>query len=514
MADLHYSHPHAQVVYVCDKPLDVPNDKKLWAWDSTTGELITSDDEGELRYRAHWADYLFEYDPDAPESSIEGLPVEWGLTCRKRAVSFPDASAMFFRPSSELFRNNAPCPTKVAEPVGRGDRSFMASPPSGKPSCDPPKKDPMRVYVCARPPGIGNDVDRWASRDVKGNLLTNSDKVFAEKVAKANIIFIFDKTAFPESVCWFTDDPSTLSCPDQRIPTSCNHAVLSELLWMNALPSRRSPSTGSPKNGDGQTTETSSPNGKDAPLNFAESIARNLMFAGAILSGNTSSPATQPNGKRYGMVGGKDAGGPDFLVLQAASGVFAVIGIPFKSGKDFIKSVIRAVNEGKVAAIVNPNVLSKEMAELLAKEPTAKEVEAAIKAWERGDRKALQEAVDSMESFGKAMAPSLRDAAVILPYSRAKIFTAGWEGKLQAHHLLEVDMADDVLGMEMKAIDDIPAIILSKEQHEFISAQLAKAQKELQRNVKPGDTPSPAQVWAMYQDVYKGYPSWLDAIKG
>ncbi|HRI69016.1 MAG TPA: hypothetical protein PK156_32520, partial [Polyangium sp.] len=62
-----------------------------------------------------------------------------------------------------------------------------------------------------------------------------------------------------------------------------------------------------------------------------------------------------------------------------------------------------------------------------------------------------------IDSFGKAMGPSLAEAGVIMPYSRAKIFTRGWEGKFQAHHLLEVEMAKDTMKMDAKAINDIPA---------------------------------------------------------
>ncbi|MBK9260603.1 MAG: hypothetical protein IPM54_12365 [Polyangiaceae bacterium] len=267
----------------------------------------------------------------------------------------------------------------------------------------------------------------------------------------------------------------------------------------------------SPKKGDGQTTSTSGPDGNGPPLNFLQVLSRNLAIAGALASGDTSGSLEDPNGSRYGIPSGKNAGGPDLLLLQAAAGTFAVIGIPFKSGKEFIETVTRALSQKKVAGILDPKVLSREIAEQLAHEPEQAVIDKAIAALKQGNTKPFE----ALESFGKAMAPSLRDAAVILPYSRAKIFTRGWEGKFQAHHVLEVDVAEDVFGMGKQAIDDIPAIILSKEQHELITGRLTKAHNELLDTLKKTEKKlEPADVWQMYQKVYKDYPSWLTAIEG
>ncbi|MBK9260596.1 MAG: hypothetical protein IPM54_12330 [Polyangiaceae bacterium] len=102
------------------------------------------------------------------------------------------------------------------------------------------------------------------------------------------------------------------------------------------------------------------------------------------------------------------------LLLQAAAGTFAIIGIPFKSGKEFIETVTRALSQKKVAGILDPKVLSREIAEELPKDPTKAQLDKALQG-------------EIVESYGMAMAMSLRDAGTILPYSRAQIFTAGWE---------------------------------------------------------------------------------------
>ena len=157
---------------------------------------------------------------------------------------------------------------------------------------------------------------------------------------------------------------------------------------------------------------------------------------------------------------------------------------------------------------LDPKVLTEELAEKLAKEPEQEAVEDTIKAIKEGKE------IDDwpIDSFGKAMGPSLAEAGVIMPYSRAKIFTRAWEGKLQAHHLLEVEMAGRTLDMDAKAIDDIPAIVLSDAQHTRITNKLNEVRAEILGGV---DRKLEAhELWKVYQEAYKDSPAWLDAIKG
>ncbi|MBK9263210.1 MAG: hypothetical protein IPM54_25830 [Polyangiaceae bacterium] len=500
MADLQWSNPRADVVHICDKPLDVPEGVNLWAWNSATGQLVTGDDPAELRWFAHRADVLFEYDPDAPRSSVSRMPPEYGLTCERPAASYPQWT---FLPSSTVFFGpNQPC----AEAARRADPHWLAVVPGSKPPSK--KKDPPRLRVCVRPSWVKDDVGAWAVfNDVKEKRLTASAMKFAEEAAKADAIFVFDANAPPVSACWFTEDPTKLRCPGKRVPKTCTEEALSELLHFDKGVDAY---TGHSMKCDGQTTSTSSPDGNGPPLNFVEVLARNLAIAGALASGDTSGSLKDPHGKRYGMLGGKSADGPDWLVLQAAAGTFAIIGIPFKSGKEFLATFRRALTEGKAATILDPKVLSKEIAEQLAHEPEKAAVNKVIDAWKLGDTKAVEKAVDALESFGKTMAPSLREAGVTLPYSRAKIFTRGWEGKFQAHHILEVDMGDKVFKLG-KAIDDVPAIVLSDAEHKAVT----KALEEARATILAGTGkkyPDKQQLWAIYQKVYAGKPAWLEAI--
>lgn len=524
-SDLRYSHPDIPIVYVCDKPLDVPDDVDFWGFDFITRKLVTAEDPAELR-TFDAADKFFKYDPDAPESSAQEMPSEYGLTCRKRAKAFADASLLFFAPEAELWKTGAPCPAMVAE-VGRADPRLLAAPVGAacKPTSQAKKKVPHRLHACARPEGVPQSAAEWAKAPPGSeSKWTTSGKDFAEASANSDLIFVFDEKAIPETIYYFVTDPSKLQCPNQRPPLPYDQVKKTDMLAILNLASIQAaaikpgsgqgngqstlpPATASsaPKNGDGQTTTTSSPDGKGKPLSFTEILTRNLSIIAALANADTSGSLKDPNGERYGMVGGTNVGGPNLEILQLTAGVFSLVGNPIKSGNDLIELVTKARANKKVVGILDPNVLSKELAEKMAKEPTPEEMKAILEAIEKGKELPY-------ESFGKAMAKSLNEAQVIMPYSRAEIFTKGWEAKFQAHHIFEVNMFDRLGKGELAK--DGPAVILSKAEHDAITGELAKARKTMLENVaKANRDVQPADVWAMYQKAYAGRPEWLEAIE-
>ena len=376
MGDLQYSAPKAEVVSICDKPLDVPPGINLWAYDTVTGRIVTGEDPGELRYFAGMAaDMLFQYDRDAPAASVKKMPARFGLACRKPKSFLPDSTAVF--PVEQA----CPVKLKVAEVVeDRPDPRFFAAPPGSNPR-HAKKKDPLRVHVCVRPSWVREGVYEWAMiKDLEASRLTPSAKEFAEKAANAETIFILDDKAPPESVYWFVTDPAMLSCPNKPRPKPYELVVRCGMLeWYASADTRadelragntsgngktasgsggqgtgQTATTSNPNGqGDGKTTETSSPDGKGPPLNFLESLSRNLQYVAAIARGDTSGSAKDPNGARYGMLGGKNEGGPDFLLLQMAAGTFSIIQNPFKTGKQFIETeTIAAQRANKVGEIL------------------------------------------------------------------------------------------------------------------------------------------------------------------
>lgn len=124
MGDLLYSNPRASSTRVCGHPGDVYEHNKLWAVNWTTGEVVTDDDEAELRSFAWQADAFFEYDPNAPASSASAYPPQYGFVCRKPIAFLPDSTALTLPksvlPSTAELRQK-PCPKKVATDGARPD---------------------------------------------------------------------------------------------------------------------------------------------------------------------------------------------------------------------------------------------------------------------------------------------------------------------------------------------------------------------------------------------------------
>jgi hypothetical protein len=88
------------------------------------------------------------------------------------------------------------------------------------------------------------------------------------------------------------------------------------------------------------------------------------------------------------------------------------------------------------------------------------------------------------------------------PYPAAK-FTAGHEGAYQAHHIIEKKWVEK--GLIKVNADEIPAVILTDAEHKLFNKKLAEAALKPPKN--------PAELWSMYQEVYKNKPYWLKAIE-
>jgi hypothetical protein len=66
--------------------------------------------------------------------------------------------------------------------------------------------------------------------------------------------------------------------------------------------------------------------------------------------------------------------------------------------------------------------------------------------------------------------------------------------------------------MDAKAIDNIPAIILTEAEHIEMTNNLNAARNEVMGGAN--QIPSPQQLWKIYQKAYAARPAWLEAIKG
>jgi hypothetical protein len=115
--------------------------------------------------------------------------------------------------------------------------------------------------------------------------------------------------------------------------------------------------------------------------------------------------------------------------------------------------------------------------------------------------------VNRTAKAGKIAGTLLEHVGKILPARQARQLTKGFEGKIQAHHLLEKRFAELWDGLNP---DEIPAVILPRKAHEDLTAKLFS---RLPTN-RTGEF-TKAEVWAAYQEVYTeaGAAQWLQHIE-
>ena len=486
VGDLRVRNPHAEVVYICDKPLEVPPDIDLFAYDQATGEVVSAYDWTELSLFASRADVFFQYDQHAPRSSLNWAPPEWGLTCA--------GPSEWFVPSSELFRRIEPCSNVVAEGEARPDARWIADTAKGNGRCDPPvqpkKKGSIRVRVCVRPPGISEKVLEWSfTTAVKGSELTEDRKKYAAGASTAQITLVFDEKAPPESVYYFVQDPKLLSCPKKWPPRPYAEVAGSGKLPYLAEVSSAVQAAAAAKQGAGQTSSTSSPDGKGPALSLFEKIANNLVVAGALAQGDTSGNLKDPNGDRNGIPGGKNVGGFSFPPLQAGVGLLQILTSAGLSPKSFIDDIVKYSKQGQRTLIKEADTKMMAVADELLKKHSPYE-----------------------------MAQGLQEMQTIMPFELGQKFTAELGGKFQAHKIFERRAikkfmeADKTLSKEAveKAVDEMakkyPSVILTDAEHQQISNALAAAW-----NANPNM--SKAELREIYKVVYKKHPEWLEAIE-
>ncbi|MDI1475918.1 hypothetical protein [Polyangium sp. y55x31] len=80
-------------------------------------------------------------------------------------------------------------------------------------------------------------------------------------------------------------------------------------------------------------------------------------------------------------------------------------------------------------------------------------------------------------------------------------FTKDLGGSYQAHHILEEAMARKL--ELVKNFDKLPAVILTEAQHKNITRFLNRKRPNLKAE----------ELWKLYEEVYKPFPHWLEAIK-
>ncbi|MDI3285884.1 hypothetical protein [Polyangium sp. 15x6] len=225
----------------------------------------------------------------------------------------------------------------------------------------------------------------------------------------------------------------------------------------------------------GQTKEGCKGTGKGTgkPKTRLEEIALELAIASAIANGEMNADLSRKDGKQFGVIGGTNEDGVDNPIVQAAVATAAIAsGVLLGQADKFVKKLEEACAKKAPLILQGTVESSKETAEFLAKQ------------------------------YGADIAHALEQNGAIGAYEVMKKFTDGLGGAYQAHHILEVAMADKL--RFTKNFDKLPAVILTEAEHKRITRWLSQRRP---KNLK-ADT-----VWELYEEVYEAYPHWLDAIK-
>lgn len=192
----------------------------------------------------------------------------------------------------------------------------------------------------------------------------------------------------------------------------------------------------------------------------------------AIVSGNASGPLYHPQGSTSGIPGGQNVGAFSFPPLQLGVSLVQILSSAGMTPKSFTDDVMKFANQGQRTVVKELNETTLKVAD------------------------------DLLAQYGGAMAPALRDMQTIMPYAMAEKFTKAFGGKFQAHKIFERRAFKH---FEMEGVEKAPAIILDKEVHEQISAELARRWKPPPR--------SKEALRKMYEEVYAAHPHWLKAIE-
>ena len=211
----------------------------------------------------------------------------------------------------------------------------------------------------------------------------------------------------------------------------------------------------------------------------ADKLAEQLAYAGAIANQQMNEDVQRPDGKQYGIPGGKNPNGPNSPETQAAAGVVLVVTAVLTAG-GLERKIQQAVDKGSRLLLKDASKLAEDAAEKLVLEFVKRHGAVEGRAY---------------------LVATLNQNGAIGPYSVMKKFTDNLGGKWQAHHIVEVKMMKD---FKLGNPDHGLSVILTDAEHKAITAKL---------RLKTAGIDTKEKLWQVYQDVYKDHPHWLAAIE-
>jgi hypothetical protein len=498
LSDLQARNPNAKTLLVHCRPWQIAGNVKLFLVHLRTDHIVTDETQSELFDYAREANVFIEVNASAPRENAETMASDYGLVCDEYLAvrSTPLESLRPTEPCS-MQANAARNPQFVGDANSQPCDSGQGNPANA--GAGTAGKDLPSFTVCARPQGITSNT-WYGGKGIKPFAKDQAD--WEAQVAKADRIFVFDASAEPESI-WHYGPDTKIRCPG-RAPIPYEQWAAknsgagskqsgkanagtgkSSTSTTSTLPTTPTPTTTAttPKAGSAPPSPTSSATGQGPALSIFEQIANQMIVAGALAQGNTSTPLNQVGGHRNGMPGGTNVGGFSFPLLQAGVGTFQVLGnigistSPLK----FFKSVSGAAKKGQRSLI------------------------------EKADKEALEFADKLIEKHGQyEMAKGLEEMQTVMPYAMGEKFTANLGGKFQAHKIFEKRALEKLTGR--KDFDKLPSVILTDAEHKKVTDLLNKAWKEYGPQ-KMGEKVTVEQLRNIYKRAYKDYPHWLEIIE-
>lgn len=482
--------PHA---VVCRNPPPVDPDAGHFAYRAITDDWVSDTDQDDFEDFAPYADMIYIRDASAPSMSMSALPSPYNLlSCDNPNAVLPRVVYTGQRlpfahdmPLMQAGRDRMSTTLVDGSPMNVRYVGFVQSTAKGR--------EPEIIRVCTHPPDVRPDAIEWLFTSEKaGASYTRDPDLYARLRATAVRVYIYDPSAPADSVLRFPKPYDQLRCPGkplpgEKLPPGADPEYKAAIdAMVKALTAKASVSEFGGTGGTDKRTWTSSPDGHGARLSFFEEVVRQMVIAGAFQNGDTSGDLKDPNGARHGIPGGKNVGGFDSLFLQLTAGTFMLLKSPLRSTGAFVRKIASAARRQGILIITNPEFMPKKLAEQL------------------------------ITKYGQDMAPSLHQLKTILPYSRAEMFTKGWNKAYEAHKLLEKGMWDEVF--DRTDFENLPAIILKKKEHERITKKLQDVQDQLIRERIRKKIPDPMKMtkerlWEIYQTAYAKDPEWLVAIK-
>ena len=424
-------------IYVCVKPPNVQKEVIAWSYVSGNEKIVARPD--------YEKDYpgttVYVYNPSAPAGNTKFLPIPYNTLPCDPVPDPPPAAETPTPPKDPKAAPKGGGGSGNTQGSGSGAGSGSGSDPKKKP--DPDEPPPGVIRLTAPPPFHDEH-----SLPPKGGVTEN----------------------WPTSVLPYREPP-----PERSVLPTVRPCQPGILPFKGVTCPKTDSESLVAKGGD------PAKNGKGEAKTPFEKFAENIALAGGLANLQLGEDIHDKDGHKYGVPGGKNPDGIKSATAQAVVGTVAIAAVVITAaGAD--KKILAALHKDapkKLLLLTGGGKTAEEAAEKIIQDAV------------------VTHGANAVEDLAAAMA----NKGAIGEYSVMAKFTKGLGSRWQAHHILEVKMAER---FGLGATDRLPAVILSDAEHKAITKALAaEAARGNSREL----------LWEAYVKVYgTAHPTWLKAI--